>query len=44
MSDESFALMLDGIYQQCIFTDKGIIKQQYLTTLSYSFNMLGPLS
>ena len=40
MKDEVFAMVLEGIYQQCQFYEDEI-DVQYLTTVSYSNNEIG---
>ena len=44
MKDEVFSLILDGCYRQCEFNEGGQIKTQYLTTVNYSNNEMGPKS
>ena len=44
MQDETFASILEGLYNQNDFTATGQVKTQYLSTLSYSYNEFGPKS
>ena len=45
MSDKVFAILLDGIFNQCVWeNDSDKIKIQYVQSIMYSNNSIGKLS